>query len=51
MIDTKCNSFLMQNCDTYKYVPLVPCFKKWADINEDGKIDEADVELLIQYVK
>ncbi|MCR4798903.1 MAG: DUF11 domain-containing protein [Bacteroidales bacterium] len=41
----------MWNCDTYKYVPVVPCFKKWADINEDGRIDENDVELLIQYVK
>ena len=29
----------MWNCDTYKYVPVVPCFKKWADINEDGEID------------
>lgn len=41
----------MRDCDTYKYVPVVPCFKKWADINEDGRIDENDVELLIQYVK
>ena len=41
----------MRDCDTYKYVPLVPCFKKWADINEDGKIDNIDVELLMQMVK
>jgi len=41
----------MRDCDTYKYVPLVPCFKKWADINVDGKIDETDVELLMQMVK
>ena len=41
----------MYECGKEKEIPVIQCFKKWADINEDGKIDEADVELLIQYVK
>ena len=41
----------MYDCGEEKEIPVIQCFKKWADINEDGKIDETDVELLMQMVK
>lgn len=40
----------MRDCDTYKYVPVVPCFEKRADMNGDGKIDEIDLELLLNQI-
>lgn len=38
-------------CEGNKTIELVPCFKKWADINGDGKIDKADVEALMKLIK
>ena len=41
----------MNDCGKGKEIQVIQCFKKWADINEDGKIDNTDVELLMQMVK
>lgn len=41
----------MNNCGEEKEIQVIQCFKKWADINEDGEIDNIDVELLMQMVK
>ena len=32
-------------------IALVPYFLKWADINDDGTINQTDVDLLMKLVK